>query len=110
MVGGEAVDEQDRLAEVAPSRRDVDEGDVDAVGGEGLQHRTPIWPVFSLPATGADGFGQRIVSAKVTSRTADPSPSQTRHSFASSRASAGAFIVTTNARVPGAPGIEPPAT
>ena len=31
MVGGEAMNEQDRLAQVAALRRDVDERDVDAI-------------------------------------------------------------------------------
>ena len=38
MVGGEAVDQKDRLAEVVRLRRNVDERDVDAAGRKMLKH------------------------------------------------------------------------
>ena len=53
MVGGEAVDQQNRLAAIRPLGRYVDIGDGDAIGREGLEHG-PDMAGFSGPRQRAE--------------------------------------------------------
>ncbi len=59
MVGGEAGDQQDRLAAIRPLGGYVDIGDVDAVGGEGLEHRRRYGRIFRTAPAGRGPCGVR---------------------------------------------------
>ena len=52
------MDQEDRLAAVAALRRDVNEGDMDAIGRETLQHEGPPFVRIGPPALSEKGRRQ----------------------------------------------------